>query len=97
MKVYHGVGKVYYGVGKVNHGASPVQSSPVESSKLQKQSVPTDGLTDSLSIFQGQSNIRTVATVTDNQPNNQPREYRAFQIVQSIPGLGRIANLEYGN
>ena len=71
--------------------SSPVQSSPVQSSTLQKQSVPTDGPTDNLSIFQGQSNIRTVTTVTHNQPTDQPtdqpREYRAFPIFQSIAGL----------
>ena len=35
--------------------------------------------------------------MTNNRPTEQPREYRAFQIFQSIAGLGRIANLEYGN
>ena len=40
---------------------------------------------DNLSIFKGQSNIRTVANVTNNRPSpKQRREYRAFQIFQSI-------------
>ena len=30
---------------------------------------------DNLSIFKGQSNIKTVTTVTSNQPTKQPREY----------------------
>ena len=48
----------------------PVRSSPVQSSILQKLSVPTDRLTENLSIFKGQSNILIVATVTLKGTNN---------------------------
>ena len=81
-KVYHSVRKVYHGVRKVYHGVSKGYHG------VRKVN---------LSTFQGQSNIRTVATVTHNRPTKEPREYRAFQIFQSIAGLGRIANLENGN
>ena len=40
---------------------------------------------DNLSIFKCQSNIRTVANVTTtNQPSEQPRKKRAFQVFQSV-------------
>ena len=99
-KVYHGVRKVYHSVKKVYHGVRmvwhgvrkvimvPVRSSPVQSSTLWKLKE---------SIFKGQSNIRTVATVTYKRLNKQSREYRALQIFQSMAGLGSLANLEFGN
>jgi hypothetical protein len=50
----------------------------------------TDGRTDE-QVSKGKSNIR-MSKGLNKQPTNQSRDYRAFQIFQSMAGLGRIGN-----